>query len=78
MTEKPSKRELIVTKHRTVEKSGEDPVFEVTLKSITKDELTKTVLTVKISTESAQVRDKFCIDDQFTISFLNQPKLGEQ
>lgn len=74
--EKPSKRELIVTKHRTVEKSGEAPVYEVTLKSLTKDETSRTALTVKISTESKQVRDKFGIDTQFIISFHNQPKIG--
>jgi len=74
--EKKFKRDMIVTKHNTVEKSGEDPVYEITLKSLLKDEATKTGLTVKISTESAGVRDKFCLDEQFTVSFHKQPKIG--
>lgn len=74
--EKKFKRDLIVSSHRTVEKSGESPVYEVTLKSILKDESTQTALTVKISTESEDVRDQFCLDEQFTVSFIKQPKLG--
>lgn len=70
------KKELIVTKHKTVEKAGEDPVYEVTLKSITKDEVTKTGLTVKISTESTKVRDQFCNEERFIVSFHKQPKIG--
>lgn len=75
---KSFQRGLIVAQHDTVEKSGEDPVYKVTLKSVLKDEATQTAITLKISTGSKEVSEKFCNEEHFIVSLHKQPKLGEQ